>query len=209
MDASVFDSRAWQFREGTPYWKRQIASGADAKAGTAPPNTDVMPFVPVGLLLARNVELTAKWATKLEDSFRSHTSGGTSVGWGPIKLSGHYDKRDSNSYSEAHAAGDTVSWEAPQILGFFVQVLGKTPDRDPCLHFASDKSPVPASCTPSSSDMKAMKLKINKNSETAKLPTDQTSEAIHLNVNNSGKAVELSSDDLIAHSKRILKEEKR
>ncbi len=209
MDESVFESRAWKFREATPYDKKQIASGADAKAGKTPPDTDVMPFIPVGLLLARNVEITADWSTKLSDSFSSHTSGSTSVGWGPFKLSGHYDKRDSHSYDEGHAAGNTISWAAPQILGFFVQVLGKTPDRDPCLHFASDKTPVPASCSPSPSDMKLMTATVSKNGKAAKIPLDKMGKVAPITVITAGKTVELSSDDLIAHSKKVLKEDNR
>jgi hypothetical protein len=146
MDAGVFESRAWQFLQGTAYYKKLIATGVDANASKTPPATDIMPFIPTGLLVARRVSLTAAWANDLATSFNQQTSAGGSVGWGPFSFSGRYNSADQNTYHRATAAGNTLSWEAPQIIGFFVQVLPRSPFTDPCYRFPSDVTGPPLEC---------------------------------------------------------------
>jgi hypothetical protein len=146
MDEGVFESHAWKWLEGSLYDKRKISSGADATSGVTPPASDVMPFVPTGLLLARRVSLTANWSTDLKTSFDSHTSAGASVGWGPFSFGGRYDNSNASTYHKAKAAGNTISWDAPQILGFFVQVLPESPNPDECYKFPSKPGPLPEHC---------------------------------------------------------------
>jgi hypothetical protein len=146
MDETVFESQAWKFLAGTPYYNKLISSGADAPSGVTPPDSDVMPFLPTGLLLARRVSLSGGWTHDLQTTFHQHTSAGGSVGWGPFSFSGRYESDDASSYTEAHAAGNTISWDAPQIIGFFVQVLPKNPQPYRCYHFASDTQPLPPDC---------------------------------------------------------------
>jgi hypothetical protein len=147
MDEGVFESHAWKWLAASLYDKRKISSGANATTGVTPPASDIMPFVPTGLLLARRVSLTANWSTDLKNSFDSHTSGGGSVGWGPFSFSGRYDNSNDGTYHKANAAGNTISWDAPQILGFFVQVLPESPNPDRCYHFPSDTKPIPPDCS--------------------------------------------------------------
>ena len=144
LDTSVFSSRAWKWLPASPYDKQLISDGGDAPAGKTP--AGIMPFLPTGLLLARKVSLTGSWSTDLKTSFDSHTSGKASIGWGPFSFGGRYDAKDATTYHKATAAGNTVSWDAPQILGFFVQVLPKSPNTDPCYKFASSPQPLPPSC---------------------------------------------------------------
>jgi hypothetical protein len=146
MDAGVFESHAWKWLQGTTYFNKLLATGVDANTGSTPPTTDVMPFVPTGLLLARRVSLSANWSNDLATSFSQQTSAGGSVGWGPFSFSGRYNSSDQNTYHKATAAGNTLSFDAPQIIGFFVQVLPKTPDAERCYKFASSNAPVPADC---------------------------------------------------------------
>jgi hypothetical protein len=146
MDETVFESEAWRWLQGTAYYGKLIASGADAGSGQTPPSTDIMPFVPTGLLIARRVSLSGNFVNDLQTFFHQHTSGGASVGWGPFSFSGRYESDDVNTYHEAHVAGNTISWDDPQILGFFVQVLPESPHPYRCYHFPSDTAPLPADC---------------------------------------------------------------
>ena len=147
MDESVFESNAWKWLSAKSYTGRFIASGSDAASGKTPPTTDIMPFIPTGLLLARRVSLSGNWGSDLATSFSSHTSGGASLGWGPFSFGGRYQSDDASTYHKATAAGNTLSWNAPQIIGFFVQVLPRDPTPSQCYHFASDTKPLPAACS--------------------------------------------------------------
>lgn len=144
FDNAVFSSHAWQWLKGSPYYRKQISEGGDltnqANQGA------VMPFVPTGLLLARKVSLSGGWSNDLKTTFDSHTSGGASIGWGPFSFGGRYDASDSNSYTKANVVGNTISWDAPQIIGFFVEVLPKSPDPDKCYKFPSNEKPLPPEC---------------------------------------------------------------
>jgi hypothetical protein len=145
MDDAVFSSRAWKWLKASPYDGQFVSDGGDATNGITPQG--IMPFVQTGLLLARRVSLSGSWSSDLETSFNSHTTGGASVGWGPFSFGGRYDNTQSNTYTKAKAAGNTIAWDAPQIIGVFVEVLPKDPNPNPCYHFASDTQSLPASCS--------------------------------------------------------------
>jgi hypothetical protein len=147
LDDYVFKSRAWQWQSSSPLVGNMISDGGDATRGITP--RGVMPFLPTGLLLARNVSLSGDWTNDLKTTFDQQTSAGASIGFGPFSFGGRTENSDSSTYRKANAAGNTVSWDAAQIIGFFVEVLPKNPDRNKCLHFASDTTPPPPECTPS------------------------------------------------------------
>ena len=145
MDDAVYTSHAWKWLKASPYDKKLISDGGDTSAGTTP--TGIMPFVPTGLLLARRVSLSGNWSHDLKTTFDSNTSSGASIGWGPFSFGGRYNASDASTYTKANAAGNTVQWDAPQIIGFFVEVLPRNPDPDRCYKFASDATGLPADCT--------------------------------------------------------------
>jgi hypothetical protein len=126
MNATVFRTDAWRWLASTPYAGRLVSDGANPSAGQAP--SGIMPFLPTALLLARNVSISGKWSADLSTTFSQRTSGGASIGWGPFSFGGRTNSADSNSYIKANTAGNTLSWNAPQILGFFVDVLPKSPN---------------------------------------------------------------------------------
>ena len=189
MDETVFESQAWKFLAGTPYYNKLISSGANAPSGIAPPDSDVMPFLPTGLLLARRVSLSGGWTHDLQTTFHQHTSSGASVGWGPFSFSGRYESDDASSYTEAHVAGNAITWDAPQIIGFFVQVLPKSPQPYRCYHFASDTQPLPQDCLQLANDH----------------PNLLNFQSAHLLYNRS---LALNPDALLDQSKGILRDMK-
>jgi hypothetical protein len=144
MDDYVFKSRGWKWLSSSPLVNQLISDGGDAVHGVTPQG--VMPFVPTGVLLARNVSLSADWSSDLKTTFDEKTSGGGSIGWGPFSFGGRTENSNASTYMKANAAGNTVSWSAPQIIGFFVEVLPENPKPNPCLRFASDAGPADPSC---------------------------------------------------------------
>jgi hypothetical protein len=136
LDSQVFNSRAWKWLATSPYVEKLLSDGG-YKTNSENGNV-VMPFLPTGLLLARKVKLSGNFSSDLSTTFSSKTSGGGSVGWGPIKFGGRRNSSMSSSYRKANAAGNELSFDDVQILGFFVEVLPKSPDPAPGLNFPSD-----------------------------------------------------------------------
>jgi hypothetical protein len=126
MDFSVFESDAWQWQKNvvavdtTP-----ISDGADASSGRVP--TGQMPFLPVGLLIAKNVKLSGSFEKKIDDWYKSESSGGASVGWGPFSFGGRTSRTDEKSFKQAKTDAASVEVGQPQIVGMFVHVLAPAP----------------------------------------------------------------------------------
>ncbi len=141
LDTKIFYSDAWQFvSSGFPYKERLVSDGADAAVGTAPKG--LMPFVPTGLLIARNTSITGSWSKDLHDYFEKVTQGGMKVGWGPFSASGNYYNRETRDYIKASSANAELTISSPQIIGFFTEVLPKSPNPHPDYIFPSDRNPL-------------------------------------------------------------------
>ncbi|MFJ1212278.1 hypothetical protein [Burkholderia pyrrocinia] len=138
MDAAVFHSQTWQWQPEKEYSNKLISDGADIDNGGTPKG--LMPLLPLQIILARNVTLTAKWTTDIKNTFDSQTNTSVRGGWGPF--SGSYNRTDSNSSSDGSIkiSGGTITFPKPQVIGFLVEALPRSPDRLPGLKFASDQS---------------------------------------------------------------------
>jgi hypothetical protein len=124
MTSAVFYSDAWRWLASAPDRNKLISDGTPV-----PTNPDViMPYLPTGVLLARNVSLKGAWSADLKTTFDQKTSAGGSIGWGPFSFGGRTNTSDSNTYRKAVANGNELSFVSPQIIGFFVEVLPKSPN---------------------------------------------------------------------------------
>jgi hypothetical protein len=141
MNDYVFQSHAWRWLNSAPLGSanQNISDGADAAHGQMPKG--LMPFVPTALLLARNVTLTGGWSSDLRTTFNSQTSAGGSIGWGPFSFGGRTNSSESSSYTKANVVGNTITFGAPQIIGYFVQVLPPSPSPDPDLNWPASAAP--------------------------------------------------------------------
>lgn len=126
MDFSIFESDAWQWQKNAPAIDTTpISDGADASVGKAP--TGQMPFLPVGLLIAKNVKLSGSFEKKIDDWYKATSSGGASVGWGPFSLGGRTARTDEKSFKQAKTDASSIEIGQPQIVGMFVHVLPGSP----------------------------------------------------------------------------------
>ena len=118
---SLFTSRAW--RLGPECEFHSISTG---KPGD--PDPGVMPLMVTGLLLGRNLVLKGKWA---QDRAILTRAGVSFTALGPFNL-GKAAKEKRRQVAEPIQAEEDVSitCEDAQIIGFFCQVLPKTPDPD-------------------------------------------------------------------------------
>jgi hypothetical protein len=129
LEGSVFESNAWRWRKGNPARNKLISDGSDALAGKTAGDV-YMPFLPVALLLARNVTLTGDWTDKLDTTVNTQTSGGGSIGWGPFQFGGSTNSSTSDAYKNYKISGNSITMTSPQIIGFFVQTLPVSPNPD-------------------------------------------------------------------------------
>ena len=146
MDASVFQSRAWDWARNAG--STPISTGADYQNGAMP--TGLMPFVPTAILIARNVEMSADWGLDIQDTFNKRSGGGGSIGFGPFRLGGRTNKSESSTYTLAQANANKVTFPNAQVIGYFVQVLPQSPNRDPSLKWPDQ--PVPGAAAAASED---------------------------------------------------------
>ncbi|MER8963876.1 hypothetical protein [Mesorhizobium sp. M0701] len=127
MDANVFESQMWDWSNGSIYAGQKISSGADYAKGETP--TGIMPVVPVELIVARNLSMTADWSIDIKEFIEKHSGGGASFGYGPFKLGGRTNKSSKDTYVHAEGNGNTVTFDSPQIIGYLVHALPESPKR--------------------------------------------------------------------------------
>ena len=140
LEYSVFESRAWKWSKSSPRQK-VISDGANAFAGAAPDG--IMPFLPVGILLARNVTISGDWQDKFEDTIKKQSSSGGSIGFGPFSFGYSTSSSSSEDYRKYKLSGSSLTFTSPQIIGFFVQVLPRSPfpDED-AYHWPAEVAPL-------------------------------------------------------------------
>ena len=122
MNTSLFTARTWR-------WKNLVATplsdGSDPRLGNKP--NGVMPLLPMGLLLARNVVLTGDG-----QDMKVLAGANEPISWGPFTFQGNGVKADGNKgtlkISETNSTHPTI-----QVIGLFCEVLPKSPDPDSSL----------------------------------------------------------------------------
>ena len=91
----------------------------------------LMPLVPTGFVVARNVKITADFSEEdkkfVENSIQTKASGG----WGPFSVSGSYSH--SSSKAEFHSKFDGGTLELPglQLIAWISSITPKSPPENP------------------------------------------------------------------------------
>jgi hypothetical protein len=120
LDQELFRSRTWKLAKSSPI--KLISAGQPALA-----DPGVMPYLPVGLLLAKDLEISGAWSRQDLDKF---ASGSGTIG--PFSLGGPKAKATVLE----HNGQLSIKAEGIQVIGFLCDVLPKVPDPDPKLNFA-------------------------------------------------------------------------
>lgn len=97
-------------------------------------NDNILPTVPVSMIVGKNIKLTADWSNTTSDYFKKSISSNASVGYGPFSISGHYQQGDENKNIASQFDGKTLTVGGIQILGFVCAVPPKSsPLSDPSM----------------------------------------------------------------------------
>lgn len=130
LDPLVFRAHTWRLGKASPLYASQISNGSFVPGAS---NAGLMPLLPTGILVARNVSIGAQFSHADQTTVQSALSTSASVGWGPFAINGHYSQSDGSAISHGSATNTTIANPDPQILGFFCDVLPLCPSPNPAL----------------------------------------------------------------------------
>jgi hypothetical protein len=130
LDPFVFPSRAWRWSPASIAYGTEVSTGGNIAAGVIP--AGVMPVVPMVALLARDLDIKWDDAPSLStiaalDAQRHH------LALGPFRIDG---MRVENGH---------IYKKDPQLLGFILEILGKSPNPDPKLPWPVTSALLPPS----------------------------------------------------------------
>jgi hypothetical protein len=76
-----------------------------------------MPLIPQALVIARDINVTAKWSHEDAERISSATSGSASVGYGPFAVSGNYSHSSTSNKFSAKQTDQGFVIPDIQIIG--------------------------------------------------------------------------------------------
>jgi hypothetical protein len=133
----IYYSRAWRWHVGTMGSSSPISDGVPINGENVPAGW--MPLLPVALLVARNVEISAEITNDEHTWANTHFDASASVGWGPISIGGHYSRDESSDYVKGSVRRDGISAAPAQIIGWYCDVLPVSPNPDPLMPWPERK----------------------------------------------------------------------
>lgn len=91
----------------------------------------MMPIVPTGFVVARNVKITADFSSEDKSFVADAISTKASGGWGPFSISGSYSHSSSKSSYEAKFDGGTLELPGLQLIAWINSVMPYCPPMNP------------------------------------------------------------------------------
>jgi hypothetical protein len=128
LDDLVFRSKIWRWSHAAPLASTLISDGA------TPPGSAfhdiLMPYVPTSILVARNVQITVPISDSDQQQLRQGLAAKISVSVGPFTVGGSYQKDSTKATANSTVSNNGVSIPGYQIIGWYCEVLPKSPDPD-------------------------------------------------------------------------------
>jgi len=128
FDARVFTAPVWTWSKDSSRRKQYdglLSDGKNPNQGLTPKGYS--PFVPVSLILAKDVTISSSFSSDKRDYFSKTTTGNSSVSWGPFSGGGNYNESKTSEYTHGSLDEASLKIGNPQIIGMFVRVLPNTP----------------------------------------------------------------------------------
>ncbi|WP_147127657.1 hypothetical protein [Shimia ponticola] len=95
------------------------------------PPSGALPLIPTGMIVARNVSITADFSSEdksfVANSIKTEASGG----WGPFSVSGSYSHSDSKSTFASKFDGGTLKLPGLQVIGWVSAINHASAPMDP------------------------------------------------------------------------------
>jgi len=117
---NLLGTKGWNL--GNLYSKGQVSNGS--KVGQ---QNSVMPLLPTGFVVAKDIIISATWSKSDLDLIKSKTSAGGGFGIGPFSIGGSYAHSRSKETFSSAIAGGKITVPGVQIIGFLSQVVPFNP----------------------------------------------------------------------------------
>jgi hypothetical protein len=98
--------------------------------GSVEDNTGSFPLLPVAMLVARDVEITAAWSGDDQALLETSIAEGSRLALGPFVLSGSYGEGSREYRVASSLDGKTIRVPGPQLIGWIGEVLPACPPLD-------------------------------------------------------------------------------
>lgn len=134
FDITVFGNRAWDWDDSTTPWleprfhEGMISNGANPNNAEQP--IGIAPFVPVGLIIAKNTKFTGKWKQNIRDYYEKHISASAGVSYCGFSVGGKYNMDQTSDVKKGKTTETSLEFPDPQIIAMTCVPLPKSPDWD-------------------------------------------------------------------------------
>ena len=129
LDPLVFRAHSWRFKDASEV----ISNGGSTVApGQAGPEA-LMPLLPTGVLVARNLRLKSNFSHEDMERVEEELKVSGSIGWGPFSLGGSYAETNKSLTEHSSVSEGAIETKETQVIGFFCDALPLCPSPNPQL----------------------------------------------------------------------------
>jgi len=134
MDIGVFYSRAWDWDDSTTPWLEasyhngQISNGPNIAKGDTP--NGISPWVPVGLIVAKNTKFTGHWQKDVRDFYERHIRGSAGASYWGFSVGGNYSMDETSDFRKGNLTDSSLEFPDPQIIAMVCIPLPLSPNWD-------------------------------------------------------------------------------
>lgn len=113
---NLLGTQGWNLQNLYP--KGKISNGSKSNQ-----DNSLMPLLPTGMVVARNIRISAQWDSSEYDYIKKQTQAGGGFGIGPFRIGGSYAHSSTNETFSSAFAGDSIVTPGVQIIGWVSQVV--------------------------------------------------------------------------------------
>jgi hypothetical protein len=111
-------------------WYTNMTKANGISIGKLTSNQLILPLIPTGFVVARNVAITADWSSDDKKHVEDAIATKASVGWGPFSVSGSYSNSTSSDYHQSTFDGGTLRIPGIQIIAWISEITPASPPQD-------------------------------------------------------------------------------
>ncbi len=134
MDVGMFYSRAWDWDDSTTPWledtyhKGMISNGAKIGLGQQPDG--ISPWIPVGLIVAKNTKFTGHWKKDIYKWYEKHVSASAGASYWGFSIGGNYSMDETSEFKNSKLTDSSMEFADPQIIAMICIPLPLSPNWD-------------------------------------------------------------------------------
>ncbi|UOD30440.1 hypothetical protein INH39_01400 [Massilia violaceinigra] len=108
-------------------WYVNSTAIGDISNGKLTSEKKILPLIPTGFVVARNIAITADWSSDDKKHVEDAIATKASVGWGPFSVAGGYSNSSSSDYHASTFDGGTLKIPGIQIIAWISEITPLSP----------------------------------------------------------------------------------